>query len=125
MVKTITLPLPNKILSPNARPNRYAKSACTKSHRTNSKRETYKAMQSWGLPMGTFYVTHLSLVAYWPSKKHQWDDINLLASCKAYEDGIVDAVQIDDSNWRMGMPEHHVDTDNPRLEIQIHIESLI
>lgn len=81
-------------------------------------------MKTWGLPLGTYFVTSLGVVAYWKSSRHKWDNINLLAACKHYEDGIQDAVGQDDSTWEMEKPQHFISPDNPRLELQIHLELL-
>lgn len=121
--KTITLPLPNKILSPNARPNRYAKAEVTRQARESAKRETYMAKESWGLPYGTYFVVSLKYIPYWKTKTKK-DDVNLMASCKAYEDGIQDALDQDDSDWQLEKVEHRFDKSNPRLEIIIKIHLL-
>lgn len=71
-----------------------------------------------------FFITSLRYVAYWPEKRRQWDDVNLMAACKAYEDGVQDAVGQDDSTWSLEKPSHHIDSDNPRLEIHISIKEL-
>ncbi len=122
--KIITLELPHKSLSPNARPNRFAKSNLTKQARTTASRETYKCMNTWGLPSGTYYVVSLRFIAYWKTTRGKRDDVNLLASCKAYEDGVQDAIGQDDSTWSLEKPVHGFDPDNPRLEIEIEIEIL-
>jgi hypothetical protein len=78
-------------------------------------------MRDWDFPTG-FVVVSLTYRAYW---KHRGrDDVNLLASCKAYEDGIQDALRQDDSTWSLEKPIHLKDADNPRLEILINIEAL-
>ena len=81
-------------------------------------------MESWGLPLGTYFVTSLEVVAYWKTARHKRDNINLLASCKAYEDGIQDALGQDDSTWELEKPQHFTSPDNPRLIIKLHIELL-
>ena len=124
MVKVITLPIPDRVLSPNARVNRFKKTSATRTHRTLSERETYKSMKDWGLPLGTYFVTSIELVAYWKTSRHKRDDVNLMASCKAYEDGVQDALGQDDSTWSMERPQHYISPKNPRLEIHIHIETL-
>ena len=119
----LTLPLPNGILSPNARPNRFAKSAATKTARSTARREAYLLIKEWDYPAG-FVVISLRYVAHWKTKRGKKDDINLLASCKAYEDGVQDAIRQDDSTWQLDRPIHRYDPDNPRLEIQINIQPL-
>lgn len=49
------------------------------------------------------------------------DDDNAAASCKAYRDGIADALRTDDHNLTMAStPTMLVDPKNPRLEINLH-----
>lgn len=122
--KIITLPLPHKSLSPNARPNRFAKSNITRQARTLARRETYKSVNTWGLPSGSYYIVSLKYKAYWKTTRGKWDDVNLLSSCKAYEDGVQDATEQNDSSWSLDKPEHRFDPENPRLEIEITIEIL-
>jgi DNA-binding FadR family transcriptional regulator len=45
------------------------------------------------------------------------DKDNAAAMCKAYLDGIADAVQQDDSDWEFDGVRFDIDRDNPRLEI--------
>ena len=80
-------------------------------------------MREWDYPAG-FVVLSLRYVAHWKSKRVKKDDVNLLASCKAYEDGIQDAVKQDDSTWSLEKPEHHVGSEEPRLVIEINIQEL-
>ena len=122
-VEILKLPLPNGALSPNARPNRFMKAAATKNARTTARREVYRLYKEWDFPSG-FVIISLKYVAYWKTKGKKKDDVNLLASCKAYEDGIQDAVSQDDSTWSLEQPEHRFDPDNPRLEVHINIEEL-
>jgi hypothetical protein len=119
----LTLPLPHKVLSPNARPNRYAKTRAVKEARTLARREAYRLSNEWDFPLG-FVVTSIGYVAYWQTSRHKKDDTNLTGSCKAYEDGIQDAVRQDDSTWQHEKPQHNVDDVNPRLEIHINIQPL-
>ena len=119
----LTLPLPNRALSPNARPNRFAKTAATKKARTTARREAYLLARGWDFPFG-YVVTSLHYVAYWKTKRGKKDDTNLIASCKAYEDGVQDALRQDDRTWEIEKPTHSHDAENPRLEIHINIEAL-
>ena len=121
--KVLTLPLPSKVLSPNARPNRFAKSAAVKTARTSARREAYLMMREWDFPAG-FVVVSIQYRAFWKTKGRRRDDVNLIASCKAYEDGLQDAVKQDDRTWSIEKPEHKYDPDRPRLEILINIQEL-
>lgn len=121
MIEILSLPLPAKALSPNARPNRFAKTGATRTHRNHARRETYRLKGGWDFPAG-YVVLSLTYHAYWKGRGK--DDVNLLASCKAYEDGIQDALGQDDSTWSLNRPVHHKDPENPRLEIHIEIAPL-
>ena len=121
---TVVLPLPNRCLSPNARPNRFQKSAATKKARTTARRETYAILNENPVSPTGFVVLSLRYTAYWKTKGRRKDDTNLIGSCKAYEDGVADALFIDDSTWSMEKPVHEYDKDNPRLVIEIEIEEL-
>lgn len=123
VTKILTLPLPSRVLSPNARPNRFAKTAAVRIARTTARREAYLLRKELDFPFG-FVVVALQFHAYWKTTRGKNDDINLLASCKAYEDGIQDAMRQDDSTWSIEQPVHGHDPDNPRLEIHIRIQPL-
>jgi crossover junction endodeoxyribonuclease RusA len=123
ITETLTLPLPSKILSPNARPNRFAKTRAVREARQLARREAYRLKNEWDFPLG-FVVLSLRYVAYWKTSRGKWDDTNLTSSCKAYEDGIQDALLQDDRTWNHDQPSHNFDETNPRLEIQITIEAL-
>jgi len=124
VTKTITLPIPSNKLSPNKSPNKFEKARLVREARTHARRETYDAINSWGLPPGMFIVESLQYVAYWKTRNHKRDDTNLIGSCKHYEDGIQDAVGQDDSTWSVLKPEHYVSKHNPRLVIKINIIAL-
>lgn len=91
---TITLPYPDKILSPNARPHWAKKSPVTKSARTAAWALT-KAAQA--------RVDHdgpiaLAVTFHAPDNRRR-DRTNAEASCKAYFDGIADALGVDDRRF--------------------------
>ncbi len=114
--------MPNRCLSPNARPNRFAKASSTKSHRTKARREAYLLKQELDFPDG-FVIISIKYIPYWKTKSRK-DDTNLIASCKAYEDGLQDAFGQDDSTWEIEKPMHRYDRENSRLEIHINIQPL-
>lgn len=119
----LRLPLPHKCLSPNARPNRFAKTREVRIARTTASREAYLLYKEWDFPAG-FVITSIKYVAYWKTKGTRKDDTNLIGSCKAYEDGLQDAVRQDDRTWEIKRPEHLYDPEDPRLEIHIEIQPL-
>lgn len=61
-----------------------------------------------------------SLRYYWPRTPR--DDDNAIASCKAYMDGICEALRMDDRNIRFRTLTHDSDKLKPRLEIILHFD---
>lgn len=112
---TITLPLPSSNLSPNGRISWRSKAKLTKHARTNARLLTLAALNGQTPP--TF--THYALTFYYPTKCLR-DDDNALASCKAYRDGIADALRIDDHRLSLcRAPLILADPANPRLEFHL------
>jgi hypothetical protein len=112
---TITLPLPHKRLSPNARSHWRAKAAQTKVHRQRARLLTLEALN--GQPAPTFSGYRLAF--FLPDARNR-DDDNLAASCKAYRDGIADALRVDDSTLALAaQPTMNLDRANPRVEITL------
>lgn len=112
---TIVLPLPNKILSPNARPHWAAKAKAVKAHRRDA----------WLLCCSTLSQNRrwtkatIQYTFYWKSKNKR-DDDNAVAMCKAYRDGIADSgVVVNDSAFSTLAPVMLHDKKNPRVEICI------
>ena len=113
---TITLPIPDKILSPNARCHWARKSKITRLHRHRAKLTTLAALAGGNLPEFSTY----SLTFHFPTRARR-DDDNAAASCKAYRDGIADALRIDDHGLTMSKsPSMLHDPENPRLEITLY-----
>lgn len=113
----IVLPLPSKGLSPNARLSWRGKAKLTKAHRLRAKLAALALLAASPGPASV--PTRYSLAFYWPDRRRR-DDDNAAASCKAYRDGIADALAIDDSGLRMsGSPQMDHDPRNPRLEITL------
>jgi len=117
---TITLPLPDKSLSPNARVHWAKKSKAVKAYREAAKWAAFMATRP--TPPKWKNATYKA-VFYWPNARRR-DADNAVASIKAALDGIADAgVVINDSGLWPERPEFHTDTENPRLEITITKES--
>jgi crossover junction endodeoxyribonuclease RusA len=94
MTYTVSLPWPNAKLSPNARTHWRAKAPLTKAHRATAAALTREAL-------GRETLTSVSLmVTFCPPDKRRRDALNCIASFKSYEDGIADAVGIDDSKFQ-------------------------
>lgn len=113
----ITLPLPARGLSPNARYHWRAKGRLTKRARWLAKVRTAEAIAAASAPPA---VSGYSLAFFYPDRRHR-DDDNAQASTKAYRDGIADALGIDDHAIRLAsVPTFATDPANPRLEITLH-----
>jgi len=111
----IILPLPSRLLSPNARIHRQNRAKITKLHRHRAKLRTLEALNG-----GTYAATGYSLAFYWPDARRH-DDDNADASTKAYRDGIADALHIDDFKMpKVALSVFAIDRENPRLEITLH-----
>jgi crossover junction endodeoxyribonuclease RusA len=102
----VILPWPAKELSPNARAHFMAKSRATKRARHTAWGLMLEALKGRdpklaGQPVGLNWTFH-------PKTANRVDDDNALAACKAYRDGIADALGTDDSQFistiRMGEP---------------------
>jgi hypothetical protein len=113
---TITLPIPSRGLSPNARLHWRNKGSLTKRARWVAKVRTTEALATLQrVPAFSGY----SLAFHYPNARRR-DDDNAQASTKAYRDGIADALRIDDNTLRMAaVPTFAIDRTNPRLEITL------
>ena len=92
----MTLPFPDKGLSPNARLHWARKSRLVKSARTAAWGATLSV--TGASPSGFGKAVHLEMV-FCPPDKRRRDRDNLIASMKAATDGISDALGIDDSKF--------------------------
>ena len=113
----ISLSLPHADISPNSRKHWRAKAVKTKEHRARAKLVTQAGiLDSVLMELPSTY----SLAFFLPDKRKR-DDDNLAASCKAYRDGIADALGIDDHNLRMdSAPTMQLDREDPRVEITLN-----
>jgi crossover junction endodeoxyribonuclease RusA len=113
----LTLPWPDKRLSPNARVHFRELARVKKSAREESAWETVMqlspttrgaiALESERIPM---------VVTFFPPDRRQRDDDNAIAAFKSLRDGIADALKVDDRRFR---PEYHfADPEAPgRVEV--------
>ena len=149
---TITLPLPDKALSPNARIHAIKKSTITRharqtaffqtlralgvptvptriligdrpklgiTHKKPLRSADYQRISTLLLPGQPPAFTSYSLAFHFPQERTR-DDDNAAASCKAYRDGIADALRIDDSTLRFQSLTASIDLLKPRLEILLN-----
>lgn len=99
---TVTLPWPGKALSPNARLHWSRKSAAMKRYRSDC----------WKLTLGATGASPSGLpdqiplaITFCPPDRRRRDRDNLIASFKAGQDGIADALGVDDSRF---VPTYHM-----------------
>jgi len=91
----IVLPWPDKVLSPNSRTHWAVRSKAVKKAREGA---FYATLDAGWKPIQQTGKIGLHWYFYVPSLR-RYDDDNLEASCKAYRDGIADALKIDDNRF--------------------------
>jgi crossover junction endodeoxyribonuclease RusA len=100
----IALPWPNKLLSPNSRAHHFARSRAAKKARSDAFWLAWEAIEckrpGWARAALAW--------EFCPPSKRRYDTDNLVAQHKAAQDGIADAIGVDDSlfqtTYRMGEP---------------------
>ena len=113
----ITVGIPPAKLSPNARVHWAVKSTLTKAARREAYAQCLVALGARRPP--GWLKARVEVVAYFPTHNHR-DPDNLIASLKAYFDGIADSGVI--SNDKALWPERPIiskDARNPRVELVI------
>ncbi len=118
----VTLPLPHRALSPNARVHWREKATATKAYRalaSTSGREQIigqanAGRHEWRWKSATAQAT------FFHTQNRRRDRDNLLASLKAAFDGIADAGIVADDSGITHLPvQCKIDKDSPRVEITI------
>jgi crossover junction endodeoxyribonuclease RusA len=102
----IELPWPPRELSPNARPHFMAKSRVTRKARQWAQQAAWAAgvrEGDWDIPQRLKVTT-----VFCPPDKRPRDSDNMFASCKAYRDGVADALGINDKFF-----ENHMRREDP------------
>jgi crossover junction endodeoxyribonuclease RusA len=92
------LPWPDRKMSPNARIH-WGKLARA---RKKAKRDAYYAAKEAGLGKISADTLSVRYVVYPPDRRAR-DQDNIIASLKAYADGIAEAIGIDDSKWNISI----------------------
>ena len=93
----VTLPWPDKALSPNSRSRTFHKKArFTKAARSDA----HWLVKAAGVPALPDDGPILLLVTWHPPTRHKIDDDNMTARFKAARDGIADALGVDDNRFR-------------------------
>lgn len=91
---TVNLPWPHKDLSPNARGHWAKKAGATKKARMDA----FIAGLDAGLRNVAADAVSIT-TTFFPPTRARYDDDNLQARCKAYFDGLSDALRIDDRHF--------------------------
>ncbi len=117
----ISLPIPNKVLSPNYRTatpqGRMMVATSIKKHRWLSRDAILR--QSMGGRRWGYCIVE---VTFYHRTERRRDEDNLIGSLKAYYDGIVDsglAVDDDSKHMRRCIPYSFIDKESPRVEFLI------
>lgn len=117
----IILPLPPKVLQPNAVHatfrGRMMKASATKRYR----RLACEAVQEEQIDSAPWDYVEVETEFFFKDKRRR-DPDNALASLKAAFDGITDSGLVEDDDWqhmKRMPPEQNIDRENPRVEITI------
>ncbi len=103
----VFLPWPDRRLNPNAR-HHWAQLARAKK---SARRTAYYTALEAGL--GKIDASTINVrVAFYPPDRRPRDTDNMIASCKAYFDGLSEAIGVDDSKWEL--------TISPRGPVERH-----
>ncbi len=109
MKTTITLPIPNPKLSPNARCHWAELARVKKSARWLAK---ILARKQAGGQLFASYKLH-----FFHKVRRGRDEDGAVSICKAYLDGVADNNGQDDKEWKLEGVEFAIDKASPRLEI--------
>lgn len=99
MTISVTLPWPNRLLHPNARPHWAAKAKAVKDARANGNWFTWAAFGCQ--PTKPNWKGARLSVTFSPPDKRRRDLDGMIASHKAAQDGIADALGVDDSKFEV------------------------
>lgn len=97
---TIELPWPGRILSPNGRGHYHTVARAKKA----AKNAAFLLTKGARIGIVAGDVPVLIKLTFHPMTKNSVDADNLVASCKAYLDGIALALGVDDSFFRLAAP---------------------
>lgn len=102
---TITIPaVPTRTLSPNGRVHWGDKRRAVQAARDIA----FYAAQNWSLacpqhrPPWRHRAIRVGWIVRWGKGQKRWDDDNLAAGLKPFQDGLCDALGIDDRRFRLG-----------------------
>ena len=123
---TVTLPLPDRCLSPNARTHWAVKSKAAKRQHAVAYCETAEVLQWPGVSLGTMPNQRFTpdqtfgvRCRWFFRDRRRRDADNLLASMKHAFDGIAEALGVDDRTFVHWPAEIGYDRDRPRVEVSL------
>ena len=88
---TFQLPLPDRVLSPNVRSHWAIKSKAVKAARMAAKEEARRVLSDNRMEPPRWKAATMKITVFLGPKNKQPDDDNMIASLKAYRDGLADA----------------------------------
>jgi crossover junction endodeoxyribonuclease RusA len=112
----VVLPFPHTDLSPNSHKHWRIKARAVKDARNTARILTLSAMATIHASMPDFPL-ELAIVFHPPDKRKR-DRDNLIASMKAYQDGIADAMQVDDNTFKVS---YEMGTIEPKGKVDVTI----
>lgn len=117
---TIALPLPPQSISPNGRRGESKIAAIRKARAIKQYRGHAKLVMASALAAVESRDFAGYSLAFHFRTRHFRDDDNADASVKCYRDGICDALQVNDKDFRkLAISSHHHDPKCPRVEIRV------
>lgn len=121
----LTLPIPDRAVSQNATRGHSRIAAILKGKKVKEHRITAcQAMMiaiSRGMLLGAGAPIGYSLVHYFKHESWIRDEDNADGACKAYRDGICDALKINDKHFiKRRLSERLIDKAHPRVEITVY-----
>lgn len=117
---TFQLPLPDRALSPNSRNHWAVKSKAVKAARKTAAEEARRVLSDARMDAPRWKVATMSVVLFLGPRNKQPDPDNIIASLKAYIDGLADAgIVANDKNLWPELPAIRRVERLPRVEITI------
>lgn len=115
----ITLSIPDRVLSPNARAHWAVKARATRETRGAAYYRAMAAMREQGMKPPMWETAEAHVTFYWPTA-HRRDRDNAQRRMKPVWDGLQDAgVVEDDAGFIHYPPTMSKDADNPRVEVTV------
>lgn len=115
----ITIPIPPRSLSPNARSHWATRSAATRATRHGAAMRAMAAMRASGVEPPRWERAETRTRIYWPDKRIR-DRDNAQGRLKPVWDGLADAgVVQNDAGFTHHAPEMLLDRKDPRIEIEV------